>query len=194
MSEKWRPVWAKHPTRAWGTVFVATTRLKWVLRARALRLTFIEQLLPAVLLHTLSDLDNVNLSLRGADLEAVLRELFASLRATDAVEDADQVWSDLISRQAAGPVALDDDIALPHARTSGVRRIAFAAGRHPTGVAFDKAHQKVRLIFLILTPKERPAEYLQLVAALARRFRDPAVRNKLLNTTDAADFSAQLRG
>lgn len=147
-----------------------------------------------MLLQSLTDLDNVNLDLRGADIESVLRELYTSLQATDAIEDAELVWKDLLSRQAAGPVALDNDIALPHARTSGVRRIALAAGRHPTGVAFDKAHKNVRLIFLILTPKERPAEYLQLVAALARRFRDPTVRNKLLNTTDAAEFSAAVRG
>lgn len=105
----------------------------------------------------------------------------------------EQVWADLITRQAAGPVALDDDVGLPHARTAGVSRILLAAGRHVQGIPFDQKHQKVRLIFLVLTPKERPAEYLQLVAGLAARLRQADVRQGLLTTTTVEEFSSLLR-
>lgn len=154
---------------------------------------FRTQLVPTVLLHSLPELISVELHLQGADIEAVLRELFNRTADSDAFTDRKRVWADLVLRQSAGPVALDDDVALPHARTAGVSRIVMIAGRHPTGVAFDQAHRQVRLIFMVLTPKERPAEYLQLVASLARRLRDPEVRKKLLNTQDPAEFAAALR-
>jgi len=145
-------------------------------------------------LNPLPELDAINLALQGIELEATLSEMFATLRTSPGVRNPEQVWSDLIARQAAGPVALDDDVGLPHARTSGVTRIMIAAGRHERGIAFDKKHQRVRLIFLVLTPKERPAEYLQLVAALAARLRKPEVRQRLLTTNEVAEFSTLLRG
>lgn len=119
--------------------------------------------------------------------------MFTALRSVTAMTHPEQVWADLVARQAAGPVALDDEVGLPHARTAGVSRILLAGGRHVRGIPFDKEHQKVRLIFLVLTPKERPAEYLQLVAGLAARLRQPTVRQGLLTTTTVEEFSALLR-
>lgn len=145
-------------------------------------------------LSALSEIDHVDLALAGDDLEAVLKELFTPVRASDGVVDPDRVWQDLVARQAAGPVALDRDVALPHARTAGVKRITVAAGRHTRGVAFDREHDQVRLIFLILTPKEQPAEYLRLIARLAARLRDPVTRNRLLNTNQPEEFAALLKG
>ena len=142
---------------------------------------------------SLPEFDAINLALQGADLEATLQEMFAPLRSLAGMTDPARVWADVIARQAAGPVALDDEVGLPHARTAGVDRIFLAAGRHERGIAFDKKHQAVRLIFLVLTPKERPAEYLQLVASLAARLRKTEVRHGLLTTNLAADFSALLR-
>lgn len=142
----------------------------------------------------LPPLDAINLSLQGNDLETTLTEMFTPLRTSEAVQNQERVWADLVARQAAGPVALDYDIALPHARTSGVNRIVLAAGRHPQGIAFDQEHQQVRLIFLVLTPKERPADYLQLVASLAARLRRTEVRRDLLATNSATEFSVILRG
>lgn len=136
----------------------------------------------------------IRLDLQGKDLEAVLRELYEPIRTSAGLSNVEQAWADLIARQAAGPVAIDHDVALPHARTAGVNRIVLSAGRHRTGVAFDQTHQSVRLIFLILTPKERAAEYLQLVATLARRLRDQAVRSRLLTTENTSDFSEVLKG
>lgn len=145
-------------------------------------------------LISLPPLDAINLSLQGNDLEAALIEMFTPLRTSEAVQNQEKVWMDLVARQAAGPVALDHDVALPHARTAGVKRIVLTAGRHPSGIAFDQEHQQVRLIFLVLTPKERPAEYLQLVASLAARLRRAEVRRELLTTNSESEFSVILRG
>lgn len=147
-----------------------------------------------MLLNLLPNFEAINLSLQGVDLEATLREMFAPLRISPALVDPNQVWLDLIARQAAGPVALDREVGLPHARTAGVNRLLIAAGRHVKGIAFDQAHLHVRLIFLVLTPKERPAEYLQLVATLAARLRKAEVRERLLTTDSAEEFSSVLRG
>ncbi len=112
--------------------------------------------------------------------------------ATDALLDPPRFLSGLLQRMREAPVAIADEIALPHARTDAVRRLVFAVGRTSDGVAFDAAHPNVRLIFLIGTPQGAVAEYLRVVAALTRFLRPPATRQALLAATDEAEFRALL--
>lgn len=144
------------------------------------------------MLFSLPPLDHASVSLTGADAEAVVRELFEPLRNSPLVVDSKQAWADLVARQAAGSVALDESVALPHARTAAVKRLVIAGGLHANGVAFDEKHRSVRLIFLILTPKEKAAEYLRVLAALSSRLRDPAIRQQLLKAGTPDEFARLL--
>jgi mannitol/fructose-specific phosphotransferase system IIA component (Ntr-type) len=137
-------------------------------------------------------LDSAMLHLQGREIEGVLAEMFNAAAKTDGMTDRDRAWSDLLARHAAGPLALSADIALPHARTAAVKRIIFLAGRCEMGVAFDPQHPAVKLVFMVLTPKEQPSEYLQLVAALTARLRDPSVRERLLKAKDSDEFESVL--
>ena len=128
------------------------------------------------------------LNLRSREIGEVLKEMFGEAAKSEAMGDQEKAWSDLMARHAAGPLALSTDIALPHARTAAVKRIIFLAGRCEAGVAFDPQHPAVKLIFMVLTPKEQPAEYLQLVAALTARLRDPSVRARLLAAKNQDEF------
>lgn len=137
-------------------------------------------------------LDRAMLQLQSREIDGVLTEMFGEAAKSDAMTDRDRAWNDLLARHAAGPLALSSDIALPHARTAAVKRIIFLAGRCDTGVAFDLQHPAVKLIFMVLTPKEQPSEYLQLVAALTARLRDPSVRERLLKAKDSDEFESVL--
>ncbi|HEY9155521.1 MAG TPA: PTS sugar transporter subunit IIA [Opitutaceae bacterium] len=140
----------------------------------------------------LPTLDGAMLNLQSREINGVLTEMFGEAAKSDSMMDRDRAWSDLLARHAAGPLALSTDIALPHARTSAVKRIIFLAGRCPAGVAFDPQHPAVKLVFMVLTPKEQPSEYLQLVAALTARLRDPSVRERLLKAKDPEEFESAL--
>jgi mannitol/fructose-specific phosphotransferase system IIA component (Ntr-type) len=69
-----------------------------------------------------------------------------------------------------------------------------AVGRAPAGIAFDAAHPRVQLVFLIGTPKNAVTEYLQAVAVLSRMLRNPATRAGLQSASDEAEFRALLSG
>jgi mannitol/fructose-specific phosphotransferase system IIA component (Ntr-type) len=137
-------------------------------------------------------LDSALLNLRSHEINGVLTEMFGEAAKSDAMTDRDEAWKDLLARHAAGPLALSSDIALPHARTAAVKRIIFLAARCDAGVAFDPQHPAVKLIFMVLTPKEQPGEYLQLVAALTARLRDPSVRDRLLKAKNPDEFETAL--
>jgi len=99
----------------------------------------------------------------------------------------------ILERQKINPPLLGNGIALPHARTSKVKEIVFAAARCARPVPFGDPAVPVRLIFLYGIPPHRVAEHLATVAALARKLRDPKVVDGLLAAADAATFFTLLR-
>ncbi|HEU5081068.1 MAG TPA: PTS sugar transporter subunit IIA [Opitutaceae bacterium] len=145
-------------------------------------------------LAQLPTLDSINLDLHGSDLKSVVLELFDPMRGDAAISNPDLVWRDLMARTAQGFLALDSHVALPHARTSGVRRLMFAAGRHVKGFSLSAEASAVQLVFLVLTPKEKPTEYLHMLAALSSRLRLPDLRAGLISAKTQAEFENLLDG
>lgn len=137
--------------------------------------------------------DVVMLDLVASSREAALRALHARLATLDAVADPDRLLLDLLERAMVAPVCIAPDVALPHARTAAVNRIVLGVARTAApGVGFDGEHPAVRLIFMIGTPRQEVAEYLQLVATISRVLKVPGAREALLAAEDEAAFCGAL--
>ncbi len=133
------------------------------------------------------------LDLRATSGEEAVRALHARLGdAGGAVTAPAQFLTDLLERMSAASVCIADDIALPHARTAAVGRMVFAAARTAGEIAFDATHPRVRLIFLIGTPRAAVAEYLKVVAGLSRLLKNTAARAALLAAPNEEEFRALL--
>lgn len=141
----------------------------------------------------LANPDALTLDVRAVTGEEAIRALHAKLGAAGgAVTDGPRFLVDLIDRARLASVCIASDVALPHARTAAVNRIVLAVGRTTGEAAFDAEHPAVRLVFLIGTPKSAAADYLQLVAALSRLLRSPAVREGLLAAKTEDEFRGWL--
>jgi mannitol/fructose-specific phosphotransferase system IIA component (Ntr-type) len=139
--------------------------------------------------------DSVVLDLEAETGEAAVRILHRRLaEVPGAVVDARGFLADLLTRMQLGPVCIADDIALPHARTNAVTHLVLAVGRAVQPIPFDADHPRVRLIFLIGTPKDAVTGYLKAVAALSRMLKNPATRAGLYSARDEAEFRALLSG
>ncbi len=137
--------------------------------------------------------DALALDLRAATAAEAVRMLHARLgTAGGVVTDPARLLGDLTERMTLSTVCIADDIALPHARTAAVSRLVLAIGRTTSEVAFDAEHARVRLVFLVGTPKAAVADYLQLVAGLSRFLNHAATRAALLAAADEAEFRAIL--
>lgn len=98
----------------------------------------------------------------------------------------------VFERQKINPPLLGNGIAMPHARTPQVKEVVFAMARCKQHVNFGENETPVRLIFLYGIPPHRVAEHLATTAAMARRLRDPAVVQQLLEAQDAVAFTQAL--
>lgn len=139
---------------------------------------------------TLAQLDHVNLDLKAKSAADAVRELHGGICELDAVLDAERLLHDVLDRQSLGANCLDADIAMPHARTYAVNRLATAVGRSTSGVVFDEQHPAVRFVFLVGVPFVSVTEYLQSTAYFVRALRNPTLQRALLAAPTEEEFRA----
>jgi CPA2 family monovalent cation:H+ antiporter-2 len=123
------------------------------------------------------------LDLRGGTPEQVIRELAGSIPPNKIPPNTD-IAALALARESALSTDLGIGVAVPHARCAGLRVPLIAFGRSREGVLFSlESHEVVRLIFLLVTPEERPDTHLSLLANVASVVRDPHVRDRLLKAS-----------
>jgi len=79
-------------------------------------------------------------------------------------------------------------VVVPHARVGGLLEPLLFLGISETGVEFPTASEPARLIFLLLSPSERPAEHLQDLADVARLVSRQDRFDKLLRSRTIEDL------
>jgi len=90
----------------------------------------------------------------------------------------------LVERESLSSTACDKYIAIPHARLETNKNFVSAIGRFKEGLNFDSFDQeKTYILFLLLGPKDRPGEYLKLLAKISKFLKDPECK-KILLTSD----------
>jgi mannitol/fructose-specific phosphotransferase system IIA component (Ntr-type) len=144
----------------------------------------------------LSDLlepDRIRLDLRAGDREACVLETARLLTGHPAIMDFPGFERELLARFRLETTSLGNGVALPHARTDCVRRMVVAAGVYPAGLDYDDTLPRVRMIFAVGTPLNRPGDYLGLVRSLCRIVRDESSRETLLAASSPGDFISTVR-
>lgn len=87
----------------------------------------------------------------------------------------------LSERESQGSTGFGDEIAIPHARVTGLDDFVVFAAHAPKGVDFDSLDKKkVKLFFVILGPEDRPSEHVQILAALSRSLSGTTLKKELM--------------
>lgn len=131
-------------------------------------------------LSSLLDPSRIRLSVQSNKRTVALNEVARLLDGHPDVTNYQGFYNELLARERLDTTCLGNEIALPHARTEHVQKIVMAIGRSDTGVLFENSNQTVKLLFVLGTPKSNPTDYLQIVSALCKIFKDPANRDALL--------------
>lgn len=84
----------------------------------------------------------------------------------------ERVLRGLLKREGLRSTAVGDGIAMPHLAIDGIRGAIRAAARFAGGVEFDSLDRnRVTLVFLGITPAERPREHLRFLEDVSRFLR-----------------------
>lgn len=111
---------------------------------------------------------------------------------------ADFVPEDIVNavleREQEMTTALENGIAVPHARIPHLARPVVVFGRSRDGVDWNSADGKpANFIFLLVTPVEDPTVQLQLLRGIARSLGSPELRDRLRQGKTPSDLLELLR-
>jgi len=120
------------------------------------------------------------------DKRGVISELVDALSASGAVTDADVVKQIVWQRESQRSTGIGEGLALPHGKSSAVKRIAMAIGKPAQPMEYESIDKKpVRLIVLLVSPPEAVSEHIQALGRVSRLMTNPEFREKLYSAPSA---------
>jgi mannitol/fructose-specific phosphotransferase system IIA component (Ntr-type) len=120
------------------------------------------------ILHTLK-INMVKTPLVSQNKDEVLRELVEILAAAGEISDAGQAYDAVLSRELKGSTGLGEEIAIPHAKTATVAKVAMAVGIAPMGIDFQSLDGlPSKMFFLILANPEFASVHIDALSDIAK--------------------------
>lgn len=105
----------------------------------------------------------------------VVREMIQSLHAAGYFrdEELDDIVKAVIRREQLGTTGIGQGIAIPHSRHPSVHELVGTLALAPGGLPFESLdNEPVYVIFLLVSPQERPGDHLRALEAIVRTMRD----------------------
>ncbi|MCS7021377.1 MAG: PTS sugar transporter subunit IIA [Gemmataceae bacterium] len=105
----------------------------------------------------------------------VIREMAQALHAAGyfRADELDDIVKAVIRREQLGTTGIGQGIAIPHSRHSSVHELVGTLALAPEGLPFDSLdNEPVYVIFLLVSPQERPGDHLRALEAIVRTMRD----------------------
>jgi mannitol/fructose-specific phosphotransferase system IIA component (Ntr-type) len=132
--------------------------------------------------------EDIELDLKMTNQEEAVQYLAALLREDERVTDWAAFYEGLAHMKPCVGAISGSGICIPHARTNGVSEMVMSVGRSGKGIAVKEAAGLVHFIFVIGVPIALAADYLRIIGAIARIFKDPATSQKLQSAEDAEEL------
>ena len=102
-------------------------------------------------------------------------------------ELSERLFDNFVAREKLGSTGLGKGVAIPHCRTSGVKKIHGCLVKLTHPVDFDAIDdQPVDLIFALVVPEEKNDEHLNTLARIASIMQDDDYRERLRKCSEDA--------
>lgn len=125
--------------------------------------------------------DGVIASLQARSKEEALVELAGPIAVAKPGIDKTGLIRTLLERENLGSTGIGGGVAIPHGKFEGVDNLVASFGRSVGGLDFASMDNKpAHLFFLLVAPKNSAGEHLKALARISRLFKDPILKNSLL--------------
>jgi Kef-type K+ transport system membrane component KefB len=125
-------------------------------------------------------------NLKAATRDQAIHELSELAAAQERVHEAQGIYAAVLARESEMGTALEEGLAIPHARFQRMPRPIIVFGRSRTGIEdWDSPDgQHIHFVFLVLAPPYSDAQ-VQILAHVVRTMQEPEVREQLIQADDA---------
>jgi PTS system nitrogen regulatory IIA component len=125
--------------------------------------------------------ESVMLNLKTKSKPEVIRELAEPVTEQYPNLSRDNLVSVLLEREKLCSTAVDEGVAIPHGKISGLSNIIAAFGRSVEGIDFESLDgNPTHLFILLLAPESSSGIHLKLLARISRIFKNPEFRSRLM--------------
>lgn len=105
----------------------------------------------------------------------------------------DESMAAILKREGKMSTGIQDGIAIPHARISGIKDIIAVLGTKPSGIDFNSLDAKPARIFIMtLSPVELPVPHVQFLAELMQKLKHKSVRDGIAAAASPKEVLALL--
>jgi mannitol/fructose-specific phosphotransferase system IIA component (Ntr-type) len=136
----------------------------------------------------------VTTDLKGETKEAIITELVGLLETEGKLANRDMVLADVLQRERTMSTGMQHGIALPHAKSEGVKAMCVAVGVKKTGMDFESIDGELSYLFVLLvSPKKISGPHIQFLASVGAILKDAATRERIMRAENAEEIVACLR-
>jgi mannitol/fructose-specific phosphotransferase system IIA component (Ntr-type) len=132
--------------------------------------------------------EHIDLDLKATSQEEAILHVASLLKGDGRVRDWEEFYKGLLSEQPCVAAAGGTEICIPHARTDSVSSMVMSAGRSQAGILVPGLKSPIHFVFVIGVPLELAADYLRIIGAMTRIFRDGAAKKRLRRTRKPGEF------
>jgi mannitol/fructose-specific phosphotransferase system IIA component (Ntr-type) len=139
-------------------------------------------------LRQVLDPRTIRLELAGIGKMAIIDELLDLLLKAGKLTDRVEALRAVMEREGKMSTAIQNGVAIPHAKTDAVTELVTAIGLSPKGVDFESLDGKPSHIFIMtLSPKTRLGPHIQFLSSISQSLDDAAIRRALLKAKTPQD-------
>jgi PTS system fructose-specific IIA component/PTS system nitrogen regulatory IIA component len=109
------------------------------------------------------------------DKEGVIREMTRALMEANrlAPDEFESIVKAIMKREELGSTGIGRGVAVPHTKHPSVETLVGTVGVSGEGVDFDSLDgEKVQLLFVLISPPDRPGDHLRALESISRQLRD----------------------
>jgi len=108
--------------------------------------------------------------------------------------DAETVWRAVLAREADKTTAIENGVAVPHARLDQLEKPVMIFGRSAAGIEWNSPDGRpAQFVFLVLTPEEGADLQLNIFRALCIGMSQESVRSALLRASPTDEITSLLQ-
>ncbi|HEX5470760.1 MAG TPA: PTS sugar transporter subunit IIA [Lacipirellulaceae bacterium] len=117
----------------------------------------------------------IRTNLEASEKQAVIRAMATSLQEAKKIQakDYESIVEAILKREELGSTGIGRGVAVPHTKHPSIDKLVGTVAVSEQGVNFDSLDgEKVHLLFLLVSPPDRPGDHLRALENISRQLRD----------------------
>ncbi len=132
----------------------------------------------------------IRTDVKATNNESVIQSMATSLLEAGKIAEGqyDSIVEAILKREELGSTGIGRGVAVPHTKHPSVQELVGSVAVSEEGVEFDSLDgEKVHLLFVLISPPDRPGDHLRALENISRQLRDDTFCSFLKQSKTPAD-------